>query len=50
MATNAPAVLIPLTAEPVVTQHLRVKVMGLERGVMYVRLGAFEEEEAMVID
>lgn len=36
MATNAPAVLVPLTAEPVMTQHLRVEVMSLERGVVYV--------------
>lgn len=50
MPTHAPAVLVPLVPQPVVAQHLRVKVVRLERRVVHVELGALEEEEAVVID
>lgn len=30
MTTNSPAVFIALTAEPVVSQHLRIEIMCLE--------------------
>jgi hypothetical protein len=32
------------------TQHLSVEIMCFKRRVMYVRLGTFKEEKAMVID
>jgi len=47
---DAPAVGVPLLAEPVVAEHLGVKVVGLERRVVDVHLGALEEEEAVVVD
>ena len=50
MATDAPAVGIPLVAQPVVTEHLGVKVVCLERRVVDVHLGPLEEEEAVVVD
>ena len=50
VAPDAPAVGVPLLAEPVVAQHLGVKVVRLERRVVDVHLGALEEEEAVVVD
>lgn len=32
------------------TQNLRVEIMRFKRGVVYVRLGTFKEEKAMVVD
>lgn len=32
------------------TQNLRIEIMCFKRGMMYVRLGTFEEEKAMVVD
>lgn len=49
MSTNAPAILIALLPEPMVTQQLRIEIMRLERRMMDVRFGPFEHEEAMVI-
>lgn len=50
VTSYTPAVLIPLAAQPVMTQHLSVEIMCFKRRVMYVRLGTFKEEKAMVID
>lgn len=50
MAPDAPAVSVPLLAQPIVTQDLGVKVVRLERGMMDMHLGAFEKEEAVVVD
>ncbi len=50
MPADAPANLIALLAQPVVAEHLRVEVMGLERRVVHVRDWAFEEEEGVVVD
>jgi hypothetical protein len=50
MTPNSPAIFIPLLAEPIVTQHLRVKVVCLVGRVVHMRLRAFKEEEAVVIN
>ena len=47
---DAPAVGVALLAQPVVAEHLGVKVVGFEGGVVDVRLGTLEEEEAVVVD
>ena len=49
MPPNTPAILPPLVPQPVMTQHLRVKVMRLETRMMNVTFGAFEEEKAVVV-
>lgn len=50
MTSDAPTVFVPLAAEPVVSQHLCIKIMRLKRGMMHVRPGTFKEKEAMMID
>jgi hypothetical protein len=50
MTAHAPAILIPFTTEPVVTQYLGIEVMGLKRGMVYMGLWSFEEKKAVVID
>lgn len=50
MTANPPTVLITLVAKPVVAQDLGVKVVCFERRVVHMRLGALEEEEAVVIN
>lgn len=50
MAPDAPAVSVPLLAQPIVTQDLGVKVVRLERGMMDMHLGALEKEKAVVVD
>ena len=45
----APAVLVAVLPEPVVAQHLGVEIMRLEGGVVHVILGAFEEEETVMV-
>jgi hypothetical protein len=47
--SNAPAILIALVTQVVVPKHLDVKVVNLERGMMDMRLGAFKDEEAVVV-
>jgi len=47
---DAPAVGVPLVAQPVVTQNLRVKVVRLEGRVVDVHLWTLEKEEAVVVD
>lgn len=46
---HAPAVLVAVLPEPVVAQHLGVEIMRLEGGVVHVILGAFEEEETVMV-
>lgn len=50
MSPNTPAVLVALLSQPIVTQNLGVEVDRLEGGVVDVRFGPFEEEEAVVVD
>jgi hypothetical protein len=50
MAPDTPAVLVSPLAQPIMAQNLGVKVVRLKRGVMDVHLGAFEKEEAVVVD
>lgn len=50
MPPDAPAVRVPLVAQPVVPQHLGVKVVRLKRGMVDVHFGALKEEEAVVVD
>jgi hypothetical protein len=50
MTTYAPAILIPFTTEPVMTQYLGIEVMGLKRGMVYMGLWSFEEKKGMVIN
>lgn len=50
MPPDAPAVRVPLVAQPVVPQHLGVKVVRLKRGMVDVHSGALKEEEAVVVD
>lgn len=47
--SNTPTVLVAFLAKPVVAQNLGVEIDRLKRGVVDVRLGALEEEEAVVI-
>lgn len=47
---DAPAVLVALVAQPVVTQDLGVEVVRLEGRVVHMALGTLEEEEAVVVD
>ena len=49
VAAHAPAVLVPLLAQPVVPEHLDVEVMDLVGCVVYMAFGPFEDEEAVVI-
>lgn len=49
MPANTPAILITLLAKPVVPENLSVEVVSLERRVVDVKLGALEEEEAVMI-
>lgn len=49
MSSDAPAVLVALGTQPIVTQKLGVKVVGFIRGVVNVVLGTLEEEEAVVV-
>lgn len=49
VAPNTPAVLVALMTKPVVTEHLGIKIVRLERRVVDVHLGAFEEEETVVV-
>ena len=49
VAAYAPAVLVALVAQPVVAEHLGVKVVRLEGRVVHVALGPLEEEEAVVV-
>ena len=50
MAADAPAVGVPLMAQPVVAEHLCIKVVRLKRRMVDMHLGALEEEEAVVVD
>jgi hypothetical protein len=50
MTPNSPAIFIPFLTEIIVTQHLRVKVVCFEGRVVHMRLGAFKEEETVVIN
>lgn len=50
MAADTPAIFVALLAQPVVTKRLCVEVMRFVRRMMHMILGAFEEEEAMVIN
>lgn len=50
VSPNTPAVGVALLAQPVVAEHLGVEVVGFEGGVVDVRLGALEEEKAVVVD
>lgn len=50
VSPNAPAILPTFMPQPVMTQHLRVKIVRFEARVMDMTLGAFEEEKAMVVD
>lgn len=47
---DTPAVLPALVPQPVMTQHLRVKVVCLETRMMNMTFGTFEEEKAVVVD
>ncbi len=47
---DAPAVLVPLLAQPVVAEDLGVEIVRLVRGVVDVVLGPLVEEEAVVVD
>lgn len=49
VAADAPAVGVALVAQPVVTEHLGVKVVRLKGRVVDVHLGALKEEEAVVV-
>lgn len=49
VSSNTPTVLITLMTEPVVTEHLSVKVVRFEGRVVDVHLGTFKEEEAVVV-
>jgi hypothetical protein len=50
VSTHAPAVLVALLPQPVVTQHLGIEVVRLVRGMVHMVLGALVEEETVVID
>lgn len=49
MSPDAPAILVALVTQPVVAKHLRVEVVRLEAGVVYMALWTLKEEEAMVV-
>jgi hypothetical protein len=49
VASHAPAVLVTLFSQPVMAEHLGVKVVRLIRRVVYVELGPLVKEEAVVI-
>lgn len=46
----APAVLIPLVPQPIVTEDLGVEVVRLKGRVVDVTFRALEEEESVVVD
>lgn len=50
MPPHPPAICIPLVAQPVMPQHLSVKVVRLKRRVVDVHLGPLKEEEAVMVD
>lgn len=51
MPSHAPAVLIALVPQPIMTQHLSVVVVRLEAAVVHVRCArALKEEEAVMIN
>ena len=50
MSPHPPTVLIPLLDQPIVPQYLCVEIKHLERRVVHVRFGTFEEKEAVVVD
>lgn len=50
VSTHTPAVLVALMTKPIVTEHLRIEIVGLEGRVVDVHLGTLKEEEAMVVD
>lgn len=49
MTPNSPAVLISSLTKPVMTKELQVRVVGLVRRVMDVKLGPFKKEKAMMV-
>lgn len=49
MSSDSPAILVTFLAQPVMPKGLCVKVIGLVGRMVDVRLGTFEEEEAMVV-
>jgi hypothetical protein len=50
MSSHTPTVLVAFVAEPVVAQHLCVKIMCFKRGVMDMAFRSLEEEETVVVD
>lgn len=51
MAANAPAVLITLVSQPVMTEYLCVEIVRLERGVVNVRSSrSLKEEKCVMVD
>lgn len=48
--TYTPAVLPTLAPQPIVAEHLRVEVVCLERRVVDMADGTFEEEKSVVVD
>lgn len=51
VSPDPPAVFVPLVTQPIVTQYLRVKVVGLEATVMNMRCTrSFKKEEAVMVD
>lgn len=50
MSAYSPAVLVALVAQPVVSEHLRVKIMALERRVVNVRDWSLKEEKRVMVD
>lgn len=49
MASYAPAILVSLEAQPIVSQHLSVKVVRLKGRMMHVAFWPFEEEEGVMV-
>ncbi len=47
---DPPAILIPLLNQPIMPQHLRVKIENLKRRMMHMGFRPLEEEEAVVVD
>ena len=50
MSPDAPTILIALLDQPIVSEHLGVKIKHLEGRMMHVHFGTLEEEEAVVVD
>lgn len=50
MPTDSPDRLIPLLRQPLMSQHLGVVVMHLERAVVHMRRWVGAQEEAVVVD